>query len=293
MQKAAFITLLGMPNSGKSTLLNALLKENLAITNKKAQTTRHRIKGIITENETQLIISDTPGFIEQAAYKMQEQMMAMLEDALSDADILAIVIDGKSKDDLTSLIQLSDKIKCHKCIVINKIDLMTQEEVLQKIDELSQLLKIEDIIPVSAAESFNIDSLKTYLMEHAPVHPHFYDDDIISDANMRFHVTEFIRESILTQFDKEIPYCTHVSITDYREGGKLDKIYANIYVERESQKPILLGKGGAAIKKLGMKSRERIEAFLQKQVFLELSVKVRENWRNNEQYLKNFGFIAD
>jgi GTPase len=293
MQKAAFVTLLGMPNSGKSTLLNALLNESLVITNKKAQTTRHRIKGIISENDTQLVVSDTPGFIEKAAYKMQEQMMEMLHDALSDADILVIVIDGKSDDELDSLIQLSDSIKCDKCIVINKIDLMSQEEVLEKIVLIKEKLSIEQVIPLSAVESFNVDALKQFLMESAPEHPFYYDADIISDANMRFHITEFIRETVLTQFEKEIPYCTHVVINEYEEGKKLDRIFATIYVERESQKPILLGKGGAAIKKLGIKSRERIEGFLGKKIFLDLSVKVRENWRSNETHLKNFGFITE
>lgn len=291
MFKSAFITIVGLPNAGKSTLLNSILGEELVITNKKAQTTRHRIKGIFNDEAHQLVFSDTPGIIEESAYLLQEQMMVAVRESISDADILLYVIDVKDQEALSHLEKIHQNSNKPSVVVVNKIDLSDEEELNQRVDQLKEIFKDVEVIPVSALNKFNLDSLLAILKKHAPEHPPYFDQDIISDENMRFLVSEMIREQLLTQFEKEIPYSAEVVVEDYKEESKIDKIYATIYLERESQRVIVLGKGGQSIKKLGTESRKQIEKFIQKKVFLSLTIKIRKNWRKDELQLKRFGYL--
>lgn len=291
MFKSAFVTILGLPNAGKSTFLNAALGEDLVITNPKAQTTRHRIKGILNAPEYQLVFSDTPGIIEESAYRLQEAMMGAVNESLEDADIVLLILDGQfPKVELFEAYR--NRINCPLVVVMNKVDLVADQEQLQAdILKVKEYLKTEYAFAASAKEGFNIDGIIKTLVELAPEHPPFYDTESISDENVRFLVSEMIREQILTQFKKEIPYSVEVVVTEYHEKEKLDEIYATIHVERDSQKGILLGKSGSAIKNLGIASRKRIEEFIKKKIFLSLTVKVKKDWRSDEQQLKYFGYL--
>lgn len=291
MFKSAFISIIGLPNAGKSTLLNAILGESLVITNKKAQTTRHRIKGIFTDDTVQLVFSDTPGIILESAYLLQDQMMNAVTDSIEDADILLFVLDVKDPNAVQKLLPFKELNQLPVVVTINKMDLTDQDTVIAKMDEVKEAFKTNYVYPISALNNFNLDSLVETLKELSPEHPPYYDKDIISDENTRFLVSEIIRDQMLTQYNKEIPYSAEVVVEDYSEEEKLDKIYATIYLERDSQRVIVLGKGGASIKKLGTDARQRIEAFINKKVFLSLSVKIRKNWRKDEVQLKRFGYI--
>lgn len=291
MFKSAFISIIGLPNAGKSTLLNSVLGESLVITNKKAQTTRHRIKGIYNDPNHQLVFSDTPGIIEDSAYLLQEHMMTAVTESIEDADILLFVLDIKNPKAIKSLKPFAGLNNVPIVVAINKVDMADQDLVIEKIAEVKEAFNTKYVYPISALNSFNMDSLMETLKELSPEHPAYYDKDIISDENTRFLISEIIRDQMLSQFNKEIPYSAEVVVEDYSEETKLDKIYATIYLERDSQRVIVLGKGGAAIKKLGTDSRKRIEAFIQKKVFLSLSIKIRKNWRKDEIQLKRFGYI--
>ena len=291
MFKSSFITILGLPNAGKSTLLNAMLGEDLVITNPKAQTTRHRIKGLLNNKNYQLVFSDTPGIIEDSAYKLQETMMGAVNSSLEDADLVLLVLDGQYPK--TS--QFKDQIRQLSCpivVVLNKVDLVNDHEALKReIAEAKKVLDSDFVIPASAKEGLNVSKIIETLVELSPEHPPFYDDELISDESVRFLVSEMIREQILTQYKKEIPYSVEVSVSNYNEKKNIDEIYATIYVERESQKGIVLGRGGAAIKNLGISSRKRIEGFIKKKVFLSLTVKVKKDWRSDDQQLRYFGYL--
>lgn len=291
MFKTAFITILGLPNAGKSTFLNSVLGEDLVITNPKAQTTRHRIKGILNEEGYQLIFSDTPGIIEESAYKLQEAMMGAVNESLEDADIVLLMLDGQYPK-IETFEVYKNQVKCPIVAVMNKADLVQDQDKLQKdINRVKEYLDTEHVYAASAKEGFNVYGIIKTLVQLAPEHPPFYDTESISDENVRFLVSEIIREQILTQFKKEIPYSVEVVVTEYNEKKKLDEIYATIHVERDSQKGILLGRGGSAIKNLGIVSRKRIEAFIDKKIFLSLTVKVKKDWRSNDQQLKYFGYL--
>ena len=291
MFKTAFITILGLPNAGKSTFLNAALGEDLVITNPKAHTTRHRIKGILNEKGYQLIFSDTPGIIGESAYKLQEAMMGAVHESLDDVDILLLMLDGQYPK-IETFEAYKNQVKCPIVAVMNKADLVTDQAQLQAdITKVKEYLGTDHVYAASAKESFNIDGIIKTLVELSPEHPPFYDTESISDENVRFLVGEMVREQILTQFKKEIPYSVEVVVTEYNEKEKLDEIYATINVERDSQRGILLGRGGSAIKKLGIASRERIESFIDKKVFLSLTIKVKKDWRSDEQQLQRFGYI--
>jgi GTP-binding protein Era len=289
--KTAFITILGYPNAGKSTLLNALLGNKLVITNKKAQTTRKRIKGILNGEGYQLVFSDTPGILEDSAYLLQEHMMKAVYESLEDADLLIFLLDPTSPQDWEPLKKIYQETDVPALFVINKIDKINTEDQLGFIQKASSFFESTEIFPISALKAKNIDVLSGSLVKLAPEHPPYFDTDVLSDENVRFLVSELIREQVLLQFEKEIPYSSEVEITEYFEEKDIDKIHATIYLERDSQKVIMLGKKGAAIKKLGTAARKEIEQFIGKKVFLSLTIKVRKNWRKEELQLKRFGYI--
>lgn len=280
-----------MPNAGKSTLLNAILGEDLVITNPKAQTTRHRIKGIFNNENSQLVFSDTPGILESSAYKLQETMMGAVKSSLDDADLILLVLDGQYPKTEQFKEQISS-LSCPVVVVMNKADLVENQEALNnRVLEAKKALNTEHIVVASAKEGFNVSKIINTLIELSPEHPPFYDRDLVSDESVRFLVSEMIREQLLSQYKKEIPYSVEVSVTNYNEKKNIDEIYATIYVERESQKGIVLGKGGSAIKNLGIFSRKRIEDFIKKKVFLSLTVKVKKDWRSDDQQLRYFGYL--
>lgn len=282
---------MGLPNAGKSTLLNAILGEDLVITNPKAQTTRHRIKGILNNENSQLVFSDTPGILESSAYKLQETMMGAVKSSLDDADLILLVLDGQYPKTEQFKEQISS-LSCPVVVVMNKADLVENQETLNNhVLEAKKALNTKHVVVASAKEGFNVSKIINTLIELSPEHPPFYDRDLVSDESVRFLVSEMIREQILSQYKKEIPYSVEVSVTNYNEKKNIDEIYATIYVERESQKSIVLGKGGSAIKNLGIFSRKRIEDFIKKKVFLSLTVKVKKDWRSDDQQLRYFGYL--
>ena len=282
---------MGLPNAGKSTLLNAILGEDLVITNPKAQTTRHRIKGIFNNENSQLVFSDTPGILESSAYKLQETMMGAVKSSLDDADLILLVLDGQYPKTEQFKEQISS-LSCPVVVVMNKADLVENQETLNnRVLEAKKALNTEHVVVASAKEGFNVSKIINTLIELSPEHPPFYDRDLVSDESVRFLVSEMIREQILSQYKKEIPYSVEVSVTNYNEKKNIDEIYATIYVERDSQKGIVLGKGGSAIKNLGIFSRKRIEDFIKKKVFLSLTVKVKKDWRSDDQQLRYFGYL--
>jgi GTP-binding protein Era len=281
----------GLPNAGKSTLLNAMLGEDLVITNPKAQTTRHRIKGILNDKNYQLVFSDTPGILENSAYKLQETMMSAVSNSLDDADLVLLVLDGQFPK-ITQFEKQVGQLSSPVIVVMNKVDLVINQEDLKKhVLEAKKLLNTEHVLIASAKSGFNVPQIIETLVGLSPEHPPFYNTELVSDESVRFLVSEMIREQILSQFKKEIPYSVEVSVSNYNEKKNIDEIYATIYVERDSQKGIVLGKGGSAIKKLGISSRERIEGFIKKKVFLSLTVKVKKDWRSDDQQLRYFGYL--
>jgi len=299
MTKAGYVTILGLPNAGKSTLLNALLGQKLSIITKKPQTTRKQILGILTEKDHQIIFLDTPGIL-KPNYLLQKKMMGFVLSAVNDADIFLIMVDLSNDKDGQKILS-NDVIK--KIIeskskpvflLLNKIDLSKEEEVKNLITLFEATQNFTSVIPISAQYNMNTERLIYEILEVLPTGPKLYPDDIIADANERFFVSEIIREKLLEQFQEEIPYSCEVIIAEFKEREKSkDFISAEIIVERQSQKGILIGKGGAALKKLGQIARKSIEEFLEREVYLELRVKVRQNWRSDENFLKSFGYSKD
>ncbi len=290
--KAGFVNIVGNPNVGKSTLMNDLVGERISIITSKAQTTRHRIMGIVNTPEYQIVYSDTPGVL-KPKYKLQESMLEFSEGALTDADILLYVTDvvedpEKNKDFLDRVA----KEKVPVLLVINKIDLLKGDGELEAlVDQWKKRLPNAEIFPTSATQHFNIDNLKARIVELLPVSAPFFGKDALTDKPARFFVTEIIREKLLLNYDKEIPYSTEVLVEKFEEKENAIHIMAVIYVERDSQKGILIGKGGEKIKKVGIEARQDIEKFFGKKVFLELFVKVEKDWRNRENKLRAFGYI--
>lgn len=294
--RTGYAAILGLPNSGKSTLLNVLLGQKLSIITSKPQTTRKRILGILSEEDYQIIFLDTPGIL-SPSYLLQEKMMEDVKTSLDDADVILLVIDV-DEDPLGEILLNQEfisesvlKSSKPKLLVINKVDLSNQEKVSELLKHFEKRKSFEEIIPISAALNFNIQRVKEEIVRFLPEGPKLFPDDQVTDANERFFVSEIIREKILEHYRDEIPYSSEVLIIEFkeREEGK-NFISAEIVVERDSQKAIIIGKGGAAIKKLGQAARESIEKFLQKDVFLELRVKVRKKWRSDENLLKSFGY---
>ena len=286
--KAGFVSIIGKPNVGKSTLMNALIGEKLSITNPKAQTTRHRILGIYNDDDHQIVFSDTPGLLDPA-YKLQESMMSLVESAIKDADLLLYLVETEEPFN-EKFIEGLNKVETSKIVILNKADLNQQEQIAARIAEWKQKLTTAKILPVSALHKFHTKELLELVKEHLPEHPPYYDKDDLTDRPVRFFVAEMIRGAILKHFKKEVPYAVEVVVMDYKEDTKVDRIEATIFVERESQKMIMIGQGGRAIKRVGMEARKSIENFIQKKVFLDLTVKVRKDWRSNENDLKEFGY---
>jgi GTPase len=286
--KAGFISILGRPNAGKSTLLNALLKEKLAIVSPKAQTTRHRIMGILSEPTYQIIFSDTPGII-TPEYTMHTRMMAQVSASLKDADMVLFIIDVKDNAQQAAALLTELKLKQKVLIVLNKIDSVVAEELNNKLKTCQNLFDKYTIIQISALEKTGLDTLMKQVTDAMPVHPPYYDTDSISDRPMKFFVAELIREQLFALLKEELPYHSTVLVEAYQEKTTLTKIVASIIVSRETQKGIILGEGGSMIKKIGSAARLQIEKFIDNKVFLELHVKVRANWREKENFLNEYG----
>ncbi len=294
--KSGYVSIIGKPNAGKSTLLNSFLKLKFSIATNKPQTTRKNIIGILSEEEYQIIFLDTPGILEPK-YLLQKKMIEAVHSAVADSDVVLALAEcsakGVHKDILkenlvSEVLQQTSK---KKILVLTKVDLISQEKVTEEIESLHQLKMFDEIIAVSAQEKFQIDVLIKLILHYLPEHPKYYPDDVLSSRNERFFVSEFIREKIFLFFEDEIPYSTEVVILDFKEReGRKDYIEAEIYVEKESQRKILIGKDGTGIKKIGAAARKDIEAFLEREVYLDLRVRVKENWRKNENMLRTLGY---
>ena len=291
MHKAGFVNIVGNPNVGKSTLMNNLVGERISIITSKAQTTRHRIMGIVNGDDFQIVYSDTPGVL-TPNYKLQESMLSFSQSALVDADILLYVTDTvETVDKHQQYIQKVQALDIPILVVINKIDLSNQEALEKQVEAMHAIFPKAEIFPISALRKFNIQNLLNRIQELLPESPPYFDKDALTDKPARFFVTEIIREKILLYYQKEIPYATEVVVEAFQEKDNLVSINALIIVERETQKGIIIGHGGKALKKTGTEARHDIEAFLQKKVFLQLFVKVDKDWRNKENQLKTFGYI--
>lgn len=290
--KAGFVNIVGNPNVGKSTLMNDLVGERMSIITPKAQTTRHRITGIVNAPDYQVVFSDTPGVL-KPNYKLQESMLDFAEGALTDADILLYVTDVvESPDKNADFLAKVAKETIPVLLVINKVDLLKNNAELDVIlDRWKKILPKAEVFPISAKEHFNIAALMARIVELLPPSPPYFGKDALTDKPARFFVTEIIREKILTNYDKEIPYSVEVIVEKFEEKENSIHIMATIFVERDSQKGILIGKGGTMLKKVGTEARKDIERFFDKSVYLELHVKVEPNWRNRENKLKAFGYI--
>jgi len=287
--KAGFVNIIGKPNVGKSTLMNALIGEKLSIITPKAQTTRHRILGIVNSEDYQVVFSDTPGIIEPQ-YKLQETMMREVESAFEDADVMLYIVEVGENAVAN---ELTDRIKALEyplVLVINKIDLSDQPMAEARIKAWQGIFPDADVIPVSALHGMNIQSVFNKILEKLPENPPFYEKDTLTDKSERFFVAEKIREKILFNYKKEIPYSVEVAVDQFKEKDDLIHIIAYIFVARESQKAILIGHEGSAIKRVGTQARIDLEEWLGKKIFLELSVKVLKDWRNSEKELRKFGY---
>ncbi len=290
--KSGFVNIIGNPNVGKSTLMNALVGERLSIITSKAQTTRKRIMGIVNGNDFQIVYTDTPGIV-NPANKLHEQMMGFIGTALQDADLFLLVTEVgetfKNRHVLQKVIDSDTPV----ILVINKIDLSDQATIQEKIAYWQAEIPRAVIVPCSATEGFNVDKIFDLILERLPEHPAYFPTDELTDRTMRFFVSEIVREKILLYYQKEIPYSCEVAVESYEEKDGIDNISCLIYVERESQKAILIGHQGKAIKKLGIEARRDIEEFTGKRCFLALHVKVLKDWRNSDRALKSFGYAVE
>ena len=287
--KAGFVNIIGKPNVGKSTLMNALIGEKLSIITPKAQTTRHRILGMVNSDDYQIVFSDTPGIV-KPHYELHKSMMKFVEGALEDADIILFVIEVKEKEIEEENIQRIHNANVPVIILINKIDQCEQDVVSKKLEEIQGQFPEATCIPVSALHKFNIEAIINKIVELLPESPPYYPKDELTDRSTRFFVSEIIREKILLLYKQEIPYSAQVIIETYVEEPKITRIAATIHVARDTQKSILIGKGGIAIKRLGTDARKDIETFIGQKVFLELFVKVTKDWRDDERTLRHFGY---
>lgn len=290
--KAGFVNIVGNPNVGKSTLMNCLTGENLSIITSRSQTTRHRILGILNGEDFQVVYSDTPGVL-KPAYKLQKAMLRFARSALEDADILLYVTDVfEQKEKNQQFLEAVDKLEIPVLVLINKTDLSNQDHIESLVEEWHHMLPNAHILPVAALLKFNTEMVFDFILKHLPESPPFFPKDQLSDKTQRFFVSEMIREKILLNYRKEVPYATEVEVTAFKEDPQLVSIEATIYVARESQKGIIIGHRGQALKKTGTDARKAIEAWLEKKVYLNLIVKVKKDWRDKNQDLENFGYQA-
>jgi len=290
MHKAGFVNIVGNPNVGKSTLMNLLVGERISIATFKAQTTRHRIMGILNTPEMQICFSDTPGVL-KPNYKLQEQMLQFSESALQDADVLLYVTDMvETPDKNAEFLEKVQHMTCPVLVLINKIDLSDQKVLTQKVEEWHAVLPQAEIIPISALHKFNVDVVLKRIQELLPESPAYFDKDQWTDKPARFFVTEIIREKILLYYDKEIPYSVEVVVEQFKETEKNIHINAVIYVERESQKGIIIGHQGVALKRVSSEARKSLERFFGKSIYLEVFVKVDKDWRQSERAMKSYGY---
>lgn len=287
--KAGFVNIFGKPNAGKSTLLNALMGEKLAIVSSKVQTTRHRIKGIVTTDQYQIIFSDTPGIIEPK-YKLHEKMMQAVKSSLEDADVALLMVDVNDNWEEVDGVFSSLRLKVPSIVVVNKLDTVSEEKKAQCAAFFGGKSYCKELIGISALQRTQLDKLLAAILNYLPEGEPFFAEDEITDLSERFFVGELVREKIFTLFEDEIPYQTTVIVTEFKQKSTLVKITANIIVQRETQKAIIIGEGGKMIKKIGTEARKDIEHFLQQKVFLELFVKVRPKWRDNETFLREYGY---
>jgi len=288
--KSGFVNIIGNPNVGKSTLMNSLIGQDLSIISSKAQTTRHRIKGILSNENYQIVFSDTPGVI-KPAYKLQESMMQYVKSAFQDADVIMYVVEigdkGLKDNDIFEKIQ---QLKIPLIILLNKIDLVSQEKVLEEIENWTSKFSTAKVLPISALNGFNINEVIELILEVLPESPAYYSKDDVTDKSERFFIEEIIREKILKHYKKEVPYSVEISVEEFFEEEEIIKIRAIIYVLRESQKGIIIGHKGLGLKRIGTESRKDIEKMLGKKVFLKTPIKVKKDWRDNSNQLKKFGY---
>lgn len=293
MHKSGFVNIVGNPNVGKSTLMNRLVGERVSIITSKAQTTRHRILGIVNTEEYQIVYSDTPGVL-RPNYKLQESMLGFSESALDDADVLLYMTDVVEKTDKNeAFLAKVQKVKVPVLLLINKVDLSNQKELEELVAKWSELLPNAEIYPLSASNNFYVDTIKNRIIELLPESPPFFEKDALTDRPARFFVTEIVREKILLYYQKEIPYAVEVVVEEFKEEENIINIRVVIIVERDAQKGIIIGHQGAALKKVGTMARKDIERFFDKKVFLQMFVKVEKDWRNRDNILRRFGYKLD
>jgi GTP-binding protein Era len=290
MHKSGFVNIIGNPNVGKSTLMNALVGERLSIITSKAQTTRHRIMGIVNGEDFQIVYSDTPGIL-KPAYKLQESMMNFVHGAVDDADVILYVTDTVEQSDRQeAIVERINRSGIPTIVVINKVDITTPDRLTALVEKWQALLPNAIIAPCSAKENFNVEGVFNLILERLPEGEAFYPKDTLTDKTLRFFASEIIREKILLNYDKEIPYSCEIAIDTYKEEPTIDRIAATIFVSRDSQKGIVIGHKGERLKRVGQAAREDMEAFLGKKVFLQLFVKVNDDWRNSDRQLRRFGY---
>jgi GTPase len=288
--KAGYVNIIGHPNVGKSTLLNALLGEKLVIVNPKAQTTRHRILGILNGENHQLILSDTPGILDPQ-YPLQKSMMRAVDEALNDADILIVLVElGEKPENAEAVVKRAERFSGPLFVLLNKMDLGTDAQLVTAMEAWEHVFPKAKVVPISALHGFNVDALRERLMELLPEHPPYFPKDDMSDRDLRFFTSEMIREKVLGLYKQEIPYSTQVVVNSYVEEPEIVKIQADVIVMRESQKGIIIGKGGGALRQLGTEARKAIEKFCGSKVFLDLKVKVDPDWRDDKDKLKGYGY---
>lgn len=288
--KAGFVNIIGKPNVGKSTLMNVLIGERLSIISSKAQTTRHRIMGLINDDNYQIVFSDTPGML-KPKYELHKNMMSFVHMSLEDADVILFVTDlFETDEEIEDVLEKINDSGVPVLLVINKIDLNKDNKLEEVTAYWTQRLRTAAVIPISATESFNTERILQEILDRLPVHEPFYDKDELTTRPERFFASEIIREKIFINYKKEIPYSTEVAIEEFFEDHKIIRIRAVIYVERNSQKGIIIGEGGKALKRIGIQARHEMEKFFGKQIFLETFVKVEEDWRKNKNKLKKFGY---
>ena len=288
--RSGFVNIIGNPNVGKSTLMNALVGEKLSIVTAKAQTTRHRIMGIVNGEDWQIVYSDTPGIL-KPGYRLQQNMMNFVDEALGDADVVLYVTDTvETADKNAEYLDKLGRLECPVIVVINKIDLSNQADVVERMEWWRRKLPQATVIPASAQEKFNLDSILDAVVSNLPECPPWFDKDTFTDRNLRFFASEIIREKILLNYKEEIPYSCEVGIESFKEGAERYDISAVIYVMRESQKGIIIGRGGSALKKVGTQARLEMEDFFQKKVYLNIYVKTDTDWRESKKELRKFGY---